>query len=103
MTMNESDSGDTSHLTIETNWQRTSGVSNTGTRYQANSNTHTFIHQRQGDTFTVMDEDSFELISLDSTPNFLVHLVVKVIVDGSNFETQIERFRTECSGQAELP
>jgi hypothetical protein len=91
---------------ITTNWTDTTGIALvSGTKYQANETTHFYVVSAPGDSFTVALHDSFELVSLSPTPNFLVHVTIGVRFDPSTGNSaQIERGAgAECSGPMPAP
>lgn len=86
---------------IQVNWPDTSGVSLTGTKYQANDTTHTYVFSTGPNAFIFTFHDSYELISQDNTSNFLVHEEVRINLLTS--ETTLHGGGVECSGPTPAP
>jgi hypothetical protein len=79
---------------VQTNWPDTTGFSLTR-KYQANDASHTFVFTTGPKAFTFGFSDSFELVSLDGTSNFLVHEEVKInLLTG---ETTFTRGGAKCT------
>jgi len=84
---------------MQTNWQDTTGVGlPSGTQYQPNDANHLYILSVPKGTVTIALRDSFELVSLDNTPNLLVHMLLSTtFVDGIPTDAQMQGSAT-CSG-----
>jgi hypothetical protein len=84
---------------IQTNWPDTRGVAmTTGTLYQANDANHLFIVSVPSGRFTIGLQDSYELVSQDASPNFLVHELMEITFDPSSGFSVKMRGEPECSG-----
>jgi hypothetical protein len=80
---------------VQTNWQNVSGIGTvTGTRYQANDAQHVYFMNAPGNT-TFSFHDSYELVSLNNTSNFLVHAFVTIDLSTGSIRVQNT---TTCSG-----
>jgi hypothetical protein len=81
----------------QTNWPDTSGISWGGTYYQANKTTHFAILEVPKDTAKIILQESYELVSQGSAPNFLVHTAIVIDLPSGDV-----RFRGDpdgvCSG-----
>jgi hypothetical protein len=84
---------------MTTNWPETFGVSNTGGKYQVNDTTQTYFLTAPKNSITFVIHQDLEVVSLDSSPNWLVHMTLgfKFDLDTLTF-TDIERGSAECSG-----
>jgi hypothetical protein len=96
-----STSGGTLTLTVNTNYQNSSGVALvTGTKYQANNTDHQY--ERLNPLGVAVDErfdDNYELISLSPTPNMIVHFAFHVHVDEFGVPTVgVDRVDANCQG-----
>jgi hypothetical protein len=67
----------------QTNWPDTSGIGSSGTYYQANQTTHFAILEVPKDSATIILQDSYELISQGTSPNFLVHAAIVIDLNTS--------------------
>jgi hypothetical protein len=74
-----------------------------GTRYQFNSEEKPLeFNDPAGPTATFWTVNSQEVVSLDKTPNFLTHLVVRFSVGpGLVPSAQVTQIRITCTGQTE--
>ena len=83
---------------IQTNWPDTTGIALDGTRYQANDANHFFIVSVPSGRFTIGLQDSYELVSQDASPNFLMHELLEITFDPSSGFSVKMRGEPECSG-----
>lgn len=83
---------------IQTNWPDTTGIAVDGTLYQANDANHFFIVSVPSGRFKIGLQDSYELVSQDASPNFLVHELMEITFDPSSGFSVKMRGEPECSG-----
>lgn len=93
---------DNKFFEITTNWPETFGLSNTGARYQVNDTSHSYAVSAPKDSITIAFHEDLEVVSLDSGPNWLVHMTLGFRFDPTTMTfTEIDKGSAECSGQAE--